>query len=702
MKQLIQNLKSGETIIEEVPSPALLPGQVLIKTTNSLISTGTEKMLVEFSKANLLSKARQNPDRVAQVFEKIKTDGFLPTLEAVFRRLDEPLPLGYCNVGIIQAIGEGVSEFKIGDRVVSNGMHAEYVAAPKNMVALIPNKVSNEAATFTVVGAIGLQAIRLAQPELGDTVVIIGLGLIGLLTCQIATANGCRVIAFDIDENKIEIARQLNINAYHSVNDDITATIENLTKGIGADLVIIAASAKNDNLINTAATITRKLGKIILIGVINLNIDRSAFYKKEIQFQVSCSYGPGRYDDNYEQKGIDYPTDYVKWTMKRNFMAVLECLNSNKIITAPLITSRVEFHEAVNIYNNISTSNTIATVINYNAAVEPLQKLTVNQTSASIGTKTIGIIGAGNFSKLTLLPTLKQSGFSIKYISANDGLDAKLLAKKYNIANAVTNNDIIFNDPEVALIIIATRHDSHAALIVSALNANKHVFVEKPLALNNEELQTIEFCYQNKSNLLLFTGFNRRHAQLAQKAKSLLPSNALMNINITVNAGKLPAEHWLLNDAIGGGRIIGEACHFFDLMSFFTGGKIVTVYATSAPITNFIENTIIHLTYDNGSHGTITYVSNGSNAFPKETISIYCNNKVLVLDNFKKLTGYGFADFKSKKCTQDKGHKQQFEKIQQIIINGGEAYTSFESLKNTTLATFASLQSIKLNKAITI
>ncbi len=702
MKQLIQHLKTGETILEEVPVPALPPGYILIRTTKSLISTGTEKMLVEFSKAGLFAKARQNPDRVAQVFDKIKTDGLLPTIEAVFRRLDEPMPLGYCNVGTIVEISEGVTEFKIGDRVVSNGVHAEFVAVPKNLAAIIPNSVSDEMATFTVVSAIGLQAIRLAKPEFGDTVVVIGLGLIGLLTCQLAISNGCKVIAFDIDDEKISIARKLNIDAYHSANDNIIEVVNRGTNNLGADIVIIAASAKNDNIINTSAVITRKLGKIVLIGVINLNIDRTEFYKKEIKFQVSCSYGPGRYDDSYEQKGIDYPFAYVRWTVKRNFETILQCMQNGSLQTQLLTSKVVEFSDAPTVYNNISTANVIAAILNYDSNNVPYRKLNLNNSANISGKQVVAIIGAGNYSKLTLLPALADSNLNIKYIAANDGLNAALLAKKYKIDFAVTDNNIIFADKEVNLIIIATRHDSHAQLVQQAFANNKHVFVEKPLALNAQDLEQIVSLHTENSNSLLFVGFNRRHAPLAVKAKSLLPKDAVMNINITVNAGPLPANHWLFDENIGGGRIIGEACHFFDLMSYFTGSNIKTVYATSANVTNQIENVIIHLTFINGSHGTISYFANGNKSFPKENISIFCNNQILVIDNFKKLSGFGFSNFKNKSGKQDKGHAAQFNKIANIITNGGYAYTSFDELYNTTNATFAAMQSIKQNQVINI
>ncbi|MFZ1632410.1 MAG: bi-domain-containing oxidoreductase [Chitinophagales bacterium] len=700
MKQLIQHLQSGKTILEDVPSPALKPGHVLIRTTTSLVSTGTEKMLVEFSKANLITKARQNPDRVAQVLDKIKTDGLLPTLDAVFRRLDEPLPLGYCNVGEVVAIADDIKEFKIGDRVASNGTHAEFVCVPKNLVALIPENVSDEEAAFTVVGSIALEAIRLAKPQIGDTVAVIGLGLIGLITCQLLKASGCHVVAFDIAPEKIQIAKSLQIEAYNTNTTSIESISEIQNNGLGFDVIFIAASAKNDNLINIAARATKKRGHIILIGVIDLNLERSEFYKKEILFQVSCSYGPGRYDEQYEQQGIDYPEAYVKWTAKRNFETVLKALATKQIAVTPLITQKTAFENVITLYDKISDAHTIAAIITYSGSNHPAQRITVTQNIKSKGKTIAAIIGAGNFSKITLLPALSKTGVYIKYISGNDGLDVTDIAKKHSIHQAITDNQIILNDPDVNFVIIATRHDTHAELTAQFLAAGKHVFVEKPLALNLEQLEQITAHYTTET--ALFAGFNRRHAPLAVKAKSLVGDNMLANIIITINAGKLPDDHWLYNKKSGGGRLIGEACHFFDLMSYFTGSLINTVYATDAPVSNHLENTIIHLTYKNGSHGTINYLANGSKQYPKEKIEIFVGNKVIVIDNFKSLKTFGVTTFKNPLHSQDKGHDAQFAAVIDILENGKSPYTSFESLKNTTLATFAAEESIATKKVIEI
>ncbi len=699
MKQLIQHLGTGETQLEEVPAPALQPGHILIRTSCSLISAGTEKMLVEFSKANLITKARKNPDRVAQVLDKIKTDGLLPTLEAVFKRLDEPLPLGYCNAGVVIGVAEDVIEFKVGDRVASNGMHAVIVSVPKNLAAKIPDQVSDEEAAFTVIGAIGLQSIRLAQPQIGETVVVIGLGLVGLITSQLLIANGCRVIGFDIDAKKVELARALNMDAHDSTATDPVRFIENTTGMNGADAVIIAASAKNDSIIQTAARLSRKRGRIILVGVTDMQLDRSEFYKKELSFQVSCSYGPGRYDASYEEKGNDYPAAFVRWTAKRNFEAVLHCMENKQVQVLPLISAKVDFENAIGAYNTISDPSNIATLLMYSSNTG-LERLIKTGLISKPSSQKIAVIGAGNFTRMTLLPALEKCDVSVKYISSGDGLNAALLAKKFRIPNAVTDNSIALDDPEISTVIITTRHDTHASIAAAAINKGKHVFIEKPIALNTAQLELIENATARHPELQVFAGFNRRFSPLAQKAKSLLQNADDLNIIMTINAGRLPSDHWLLDPVSGGGRIIGEACHFFDLMSFFTGSEIVSVYATDSGKSGSEENTIIHLRYRNGTHGVINYFANGNRAFPKEKIEIFTANRVLVLDNFKKLIGYGFNNFSEMTVIQNKGHVDQFKAVTDIIKKGGQAPVSLASLLNTTRATFAAVKSIRENKII--
>ena len=711
MKQIIQNLKNGNTVLEEIPAPLIRRNHILIKTRRSLVSLGTEKMLVEFGKGNIISKARQQPEKVKQVLDKIKTDGLMPTLEAVFNKLDEPLPLGYCNAGEVIEVGEGVSEFKVGDRVVSNGHHAEIVCVPGNLCARIPDEVSDEEAAFTVIGAIGLQGLRLANPTLGETVVVIGLGLIGLITAELLVANGCNVIGFDFDDKKIAIASGKKIKAFNSASIDVVKTVESLTNGLGADAVIITASAKTNDVISQAAQMSRKRGRIILVGVIGLDIQRADFYKKELSFQVSCSYGPGRYDEEYEQQGRDYPLPYVRWTEKRNFEAVLNAIANGSLEVRSLITERIPLYDYLKIYNNMG-GGSIASILEYPADAGTQRSSVVRLKDSSFaGSKgVIGIIGAGNFTRMTVLPALKGSGANYKYISSAGGLTAKSLASKYGFANSTTDYKEILNDKEVDLVMVTTRHNQHASMAVKSLIAGKHVFVEKPLALNNEELQSIieifsGFGSNGSHKQTLTVGFNRRFSPFVQKARQLLgDSNTPINIVATMNAGFIPPDSWVQDMNTGGGRIIGEACHFVDLMVFLTGSKISSVVMNSMgkqPEEN-TDNAVITLKFANGSQGVINYFSNGSKAYSKERIEVYSQGRTLVIDNFRKMTGYGFKGFSSMRGRQDKGHKEQFKRLINAVKQGGEPLIPFDELVNATRATFAAIQSLKTGQWVQV
>ncbi|MEO6977136.1 MAG: bi-domain-containing oxidoreductase, partial [Mucilaginibacter sp.] len=545
----------------------------------TLVSLGTERMLVEFGKSNLISKARQQPDKVKQVLDKIKTEGLIPTLEAVFNKLGEPLPLGYCNVGKVIEVGEGVSEFKIGDRVASNGQHAEFVCVPKNLVAQIPQEVSDEEAAFTVIGSIGLQGIRLLNPTLGETVVVIGLGLIGLLTAQLLVANGCRVIGVDIDEEKLALSEQWGVIPYNSRSGDPVKFVESVTHGLGADAVVITASVKGDEIISQSAKMSRKRGRIVLVGVIGLNISRAEFYEKELSFQVSCSYGPGRYDEDYEQRGIDYPLAFVRWTEKRNFEAILQSIASGKLKVKELITEVVDLADFQNIYSTISARKSIASLLKYPEAnaQSPAETIILKETAFGGAKGVIGIIGSGNFTKMTMLPALKGSGAGYKYIASAGGVSGTALARKYGFSHSTTNYHEILNDNEVDLVLITTRHNKHAVMTSEALAAGKHVFVEKPLALNNDELLVIVNVYNGQLNPPTITvGFNRRFSPHSIKVKSII-GNAPVNVVATMNAGFIPDNVWVHDMNVGGGRIIGEACHFIDLITYFTGSKVLAV-----------------------------------------------------------------------------------------------------------------------------
>lgn len=699
MKQIIQDLRKGNTILENVPAPTVKSGQVLIETTRSLVSLGTERMLVEFGKANFLQKAKQQPDKVKEVLNKVKTDGLRPTINAVFNKLGQPLPLGYCNVGKVIAVGKGVEEFKVGDRVASNGHHAEYVTVPKNLVAKIPDNVTDDEAAFTVIGAIGLQGIRLVNPTFGETIVVVGLGLIGLITAQLLKANGCNVIGFDFDQTKVDLATSFGISAANpGAGVDQVKYVNTLTNNVGADGVIITASNKSNDIISQSAQMSRKRGRIVLVGVIGLDISRADFFAKELTFQVSCSYGPGRYDDKYEQKGEDYPIGFVRWTEQRNFESILQAISSKSIQVDKLITEFVELENYEVIYGDMANSKSIASILVYPTKMGQIQHvIPITENSFNNQKGVIGIIGAGNFTSAMILPSLKKCNASIKHIASSGGLSGTTMAKKYAISNSTTDYKTILSDDEVDLVMITTKHNSHAAMVSEVLSANKHVFVEKPLALTSEELDGIIEIY-NQHNKTITVGFNRRFATLAVKMKKLLgSSDTPINIISTMNAGFIPANVWVHDMEVGGGRIIGEGCHFIDLCTFFTGSKVTEV-CMNAMGTNPAENTdnaTILLKYANGSTAVINYFSNGSKSYSKERVEIYHQERTLVMDNWRKLNGYGFKGFSSAKTGQDKGHTNQFELLVKAIKGDGKAIVPMDEIVNTTKASFAAIESLK-------
>lgn len=698
MKQIIQDLKTGETILEEVPAPQVKPGQVLIRTHRSLVSLGTERMLVEFGKANFIDKARQQPEKVKQVIEKVKSDGLRPTLDAVLRKLGEPLPLGYCNAGEVIAVGAGVPDLKIGDRVVSNGHHAEIVSVPKNLVAKIPDGVSYEEASFTVIGAIALQGIRLINPTFGETIVVTGLGLIGLMAVQLLKANGCGVIGLDFEQSKVDLAKSFGVEAYNvSGSDDPVQVVKEMTGGVGADGVLITASTKSNEVISQSAQMSRKRGRIVLVGVVGLNIQRSDFYEKELSFQVSCSYGPGRYDEEYELRGNDYPLPYVRWTEQRNFQAVLAALADRRLNVQPLITEVIELEKFHAIYDDIGKSRSIASVLKYpGTATSKGHTVQVVRREINGQKGVLGIIGAGNFTKAVILPTLKKLGANLKYIASSNGLSSTVLAKKYGITYSTTDYKQVLTDQEVDAVLITTRHELHARQVIEALEAGKHVFVEKPLALHREELAGINNAYLGGSTTLT-VGFNRRFSPFIQEAKLLLGNTGMpINVVATMNAGYIPPDMWVHDMKSGGGRIIGEACHLIDLITFLTSSLVesVVMNAMGPDARENTDNASILLRYRNGSQGIINYFSNGSKAYSKERLEVYSQNRTIVIDNFRKSKYYGFKK-KGMSRSQDKGHHAQFKLFLERLRHGGLATIPFEEIMNTSYAAIAAVESLK-------
>lgn len=705
MKQLFQNLRTGEILLENLPIPQVRKGFVLIKTHHSLVSTGTEKMLVEFGKANFIEKAHQQPEKVKQVFDRVKTDGLCPTVEAVFRKLSEPLPLGYCNVGEIVAVGEGVSEFNIGDRVASNGYHAEVVCVPKNLVVHIPENVTDEEATFTVVGAIALQGVRLANPTLGETVVVIGLGLIGQLTVELLQANGCEVIAFDFDQHKIDLATSKGIKAFKVLEENDSVKIaQGITQNVGVDAVIITASNSSNEVISQAARMSRKRGRIVVVGVIGLNLQRADFYEKELTFQVSCSYGAGRYDADYEQNGQDYPIGFVRWTAKRNFETVLKIIASGRLHVKSLITKVIDFQDYHQIYGNIENSKSIASILKYREDIDVSEtKILLKNHLFNSANDVLAIIGSGNFTKATVLPILSKLKVNIKYLSSASGLSGTLMAKKYGVQFSTTNNDDILNDSQVSAVLITTRHDAHARLCIEALRAGKHVFMEKPLALNQEELDEIIEVYE-QSGKTLTVGFNRRFSPFVQDVKKQLGnSNSLINVIATMNAGEIPDNHWVQDMTIGGGRIIGEACHLIDLITYLSGSLVESVVMNAMekkPAEN-TDNASILLKYKNGSTGVINYFANGNKSYSKERIEVYSQGKTMIIDNFRKSEYFGTKSSGMSR-SQDKGHSEQFRLFLERLRNGGEAIIPIEEIINTSRVSLAAMESLKTKSWVKI
>jgi hypothetical protein len=683
-------------------------------------------MLVEFSKGGLIAKARSQPDKVKQVLDKIRTDGLLPTVETVFKRLDEPLPLGYCNVGRIIEVGSGTTGFKVGDIVASNGPHAEIVCVPQNLCAKMPDNLDPEMATFTVLGSIGLQGLRLAKPDLGEKFVVYGAGLIGLVTVQLLRASGCEVLAVDLSEERLQMAASFGAMVCNGGKADPLAVAGAWTQGAGVDGVIITASAKTDEIVHQSAEMCRKRARIILVGVVGLNLRRSDFYEKELTFQVSCSYGAGRYDDAYEQKGQDYPLGYVRWTEQRNFQAILGAMASGQLDVSPLITDRLPFEDAQKAYARISgDSSTLGVVLKYSGQPETGQTVTIIQKPSKPESACVAaMIGAGNFAKMTMGPALAKTTARLKYVSARtNGAAARHIADKYNFENATTDIDTIWNDPEVNTVFITTSHNSHAALVKKALESGKHVFVEKPLCLTREELDSIVETYNAVSSSLnpgrnstaktfhraglkpttcdlkpsLIVGFNRRFSPHIQKIKQLLAGRGEpLAMNFTCNAGIIPPDVWVHDPEVGGGRIIGEACHFIDLLSYIAESPVVSVAAFQMEkgVAVQEDKMSIVLRFEDGSIGTVNYFGNGSKQYPKETMEIFSDGRVLRMDNFRKTEGYGFGKFKSFKTrAQDKGHGVQFGAFVDKVTQGGEPLISMNELVNVTLASFAAVAS---------
>jgi len=667
-------------------------------------------MLLDFGKANLLQKARQQPDKVRMVLDKMRTDGVGPTIRSAKAKLDQPIPLGYCNVGVVIEVGESVTGFEVGDRVVSNGQHAEVVCVPSILCAKVPEGVDDQAASLTVLGAIAMQGIRLLKPEIGENMVVTGLGLIGLFTVQLLRANGCNVLGIDPEPERCASAESFGASSVClSDGGDVLGKAKQFSGGRGVDGVIITASTKSNEPVRQAANMCRKRGRIILVGVAGLELSRADFYEKELSFQVSCSYGPGRYDPVYEEKGQDYPFGFVRWTEQRNFEAVLGLMANGDLDLSSLISHKFPISEAERAYDVLSNENPLGILFEYPKVSEntptrsvPLQQRGKRNEST---TASVAVIGAGNYAGQMLIPALAATGARLDTLVSSGGVSGVHLGKKHGFGNASTDSTAAITDSSINTVVIATRHDSHASLSCEAIANGKHVFVEKPLCVTREQLDAVVKSYGDSpadaQKPMLMVGFNRRFAPQIVKLKGLLdlalePKAFVM----TVNAGDIPSTHWVHDERQGGGRIIGEACHFVDLLRFLCGSRISGVNAvkmgTAPGLETDADKATITLQFEDGSFGTIHYLANGHRSYPKERLSVFCGGAIIELDNFRKMAGYGWPAFRKMNLRrQDKGHSDCIRAFISAVESGADSPIPFDEIVEVTNATFDAVDQMR-------
>jgi len=715
MKQILQNLRSGELSIADVPPPVAGRGRVLVRTAASLISAGTERMLIDLGKKSLLGKAKERPDLVKRVINKAKKEGFLNTYKAVRTKLETDIPLGYSAAGVVVDVGDDVMDFRVGDRVACAGggfaVHAEVLSVPKNLCVRLPDTVSFEAGAFGTIGAVAMQGVRLAEPTLGESVVVIGLGLLGQLTVQLLRANGCRVFGIDVDASKIELAKQSGADDGALSDSDVEEKILAWTRGRGADAVLITAATQSNQPIEMAGKISRLKGRVVVVGLVGMDVPRDVYYTRELSLKVSMSYGPGRYDPQYEERGHDYPFAYVRWTEGRNVEAFVDLIADGRLRIEPLISHRFKIEDAEKAYDLISAKSSepyLGVLLNYDTTRELESRITVNQTKpAKENVIRLGLIGAGSYAKNFLLPNFKANNVEFHGVTTAAGVSAKETAKQYGFSYCASSSEEILKDEKVNLIVIATRHDSHAKLARRALEEGKNIFVEKPLAMNDEELDAVLNAART-SNKSLMVGFNRRFSPLAKQAKELFSQRRdPLSILYRVNAGHIPREHWVQDPEIGGGRIIGEVCHFIDLMHFLTDAVTTRVYAEPITSRNHEitdeDSVFITLRFSDGSNATIAYLSEGDKALEKERIEIYGGEKTFIIDDFRYATAYkNGRETKTKLRNQDKGQAEEIRAVCSVILEGKPAPIALEDLTATTRATFGILESLRTGQTVRV
>jgi|WetSurMetagenome_2_1015567.scaffolds.fasta_scaffold12621_2 predicted dehydrogenase/threonine dehydrogenase-like Zn-dependent dehydrogenase len=727
MKQIIQYQKTGDMTVEELPSPVNKPGYVLVKNFFSLISSGTERSSVETAKASMIGKAKSRPEMVKQVMDNVKKEGLLSTYNKVQNRLDNFKELGYSCAGIV--LESSVEKFKVGDRVACAGAtanHSEIVCVPKNLVVKIPDSVTFEEASFTTLGSIALQGVRQAEVKLGEKVAVIGLGLLGLITIQLLKANGCSVIGMDINETNFELAKKLGCDSCCLADDDSVKIVESFTNGNGTDSVIITAGAKSNQPVELALKYARKKSNIVIVGSVNMNIPRSPFYEKELDFKISCSYGPGRYDKNYEEFGYDYPIGYVRWTENRNMQAVVDLLIQHKLDFNSLITHKVKISDALNAYDIITGKNNekyIAILIEYpgegidmkrhkkifsfrnqGTGKEGKDFRVIKLELGNDGVPVIGFIGAGNFAQSNLLPHLVNLKVNLKGVCTSTPVESNSVAKKFGFEFCSTDYKDILSNDKINAVFIASRHDSHAEFVNESIKYNKHIFVEKPLAIRDEELNLVKENYNPDKILLL--GFNRRFSKPINDVKDFFKNNSEpFIITYRVNAGFIPKTHWIQSPEQGG-RIIGEVCHIVDTISYLTGSRPSKVFAESINTKNNLlvddDSVNINIKFENGSVGNIVYLANGDSSLPKEYCEIFAGGKTAIMDNFKSVIFY-YNNKKSKKTySGTKGHKEEVEHFISVLKGKEKIKLSFDSICDTTNLTFRVLDSLKTGKAFAL
>ncbi len=711
MKQLIQSFKTGELGLFDVPAPICEKNGALVQTTVSLVSAGTEKMLVDFAKKSMLAKAKDRPDLVKQVVDKMKKEGVKNTLEKVFTKLDTPIPLGYSLAGEVVQVGDELSGINIGDRVACGGAgyanHSEINYVPKNLMVKIPDGVDDIDASFVTVGAIALQGVRQTAPLLGEKIAVMGLGLLGQLTVQLLKANGCKVIGSDIDPDKMELAKKLGCDEVCHAGELISKANE-FTGGRGVDAVIISASTSSNQPIIDAADISRMRGRVVLVGMVGMDVPRNTYYKKELEIKLSMAYGPGRYDPEYEEKGIDYPYDLVRFTEQRNFEAFLGLIEEGKITPKELLTHEFDFDKAMDAYDLLEgrvKEKYLGITLNYNQDLNIDEHKIIQRSDKKISSDKInvGLIGAGNFTKSVILPNLKKvDDIELVGLCTATGVSAQGTGKKYDFKYMTTNSDEIFKNKEINSVFVTTRHDNHAFKVLEAIKNEKHCFVEKPLCIYEKELEEIKEAYTGKT--VVQVGFNRRFSPMLEQMKKSLSGQ--ISVNYRINAGIIPKDVWIQDRSIGGGRIIGEVCHFIDTCSFLIGSEVKSVFATTINKDDKSipdeDNVNIVLNYENGSTATINYYAYGDNSMPKEYIEVFGNGISMQMNDFRELLIYNKGKVnKEKSANQDKGFVGEFKAFKEAVKSGKEAI-SFESIYNTTKTTFKILESIRSKSLVNI